>query len=118
MSDGIADAYRLRSALDGRGVKGTNCGRVCPRSVFGDIHHRYTFTDCKRHRVFRQLQQLVERPVFCKKPYGRRADESTGFDRNTNPLGDFDNWPDIVAVSASGAVRPNLQLLLGYLASH
>src|SRR5882724_1934877 len=118
MSDGVADTYRLRSALDGRSVEGANCFWVGPRSVLGDIHHRHTFTDCKRHRLFRQVQQLVERPVFCKKPYGRRADESTGFDRNTNPLRDIDNWPDIVAVSASGAVRPNLQLLLGYLASH
>ena len=84
---------------------------VRARSIFGDVHDRHAFADCKRHRVFRQFQQFVERPVFCKNTYGRGADEGASFDRNTNPLGDFDDWQDIVSVSTGSAIRADLQFL-------
>src|SRR6266498_4039963 len=118
MSDGVADADSLRSALNGSRIERANCFRVCPRSIFGDIHHGHSFTDGKSHRLFSQFQQLVDGPVFRKESYSGRTNKSAGFDRNARSLRDFDNRQDVVTVSAGRAVRPNLELFRDYLTRH
>src|SRR6185369_1687129 len=117
MANGIADAYRLRSATNGGRVECAKRFRMGARGVFGDVHNRYAFAHCKRHSVFRQFQEFVEGPVLSKKTYGGRADESACLNRNTNPLGDFDDWQNIVAMSTGSTIRPNLQFFLSDLAS-
>src|SRR6266480_6527126 len=118
MADRVANTYRLCSALNGRCVKSSNCFRVCARSVFSDIHNGYTFSYCKCYRVFRKFQQLIECPVFRKETYGRRADEGTSLDGDSDTLRNLDNGQYVVAMSSCGTVRSNLKFFFGYLPGH
>src|SRR6476619_2914865 len=51
-------------------VQGPDDIRMGSRLVCGYIHHRETFTNSERDSFLSHLQQLLERPVFSKKPNG------------------------------------------------
>src|SRR5512132_1476182 len=99
MANSIADAYRLCSASNGGRVECANRFRMGACGVFSDVHNRHAFSHCKRHSVFRQFQELVQGPVLSKKKYGGGAKERACLNRNTKPLGDFDDWKNIVSMS-------------------
>src|SRR5207248_1985716 len=81
-----------------------------------DVHHGQAFTDGEGDGLFREFEELVERPVFRIEAHGRRADEGTGFDWDSDALRDLGYRLNVVAVRARGAVWTNTQFLVGDLA--
>jgi hypothetical protein len=74
------------------------------------------FGDRERHGLFRELEQLVERPIFGVETHGRRADKRAGFNSDSGALRNFGNGANVVAVRARGAVRANPEFLCDDLA--
>ena len=82
----IANTDGLCSASDRRRIERANRFWICTGRILGDVHHRHTFAHGKRYRLFGKFEELVERPIFSKKPYRGGSDEGAGFDGNTNTL--------------------------------
>ncbi len=105
---GVADADRFRARADRRRVERADRVRVGARRVFGHVHHGQAFTDGERDGLFREPQQLVERPIFGVEADGRRTDERASFDGDAGALRNLGNRLDVVLVRARGAVRANV----------
>src|SRR5947209_9497330 len=112
VSNRVADADGASARSDRSRVERSDSLRVCARGVFRYIHHGQAFFDCEGNGLFRQLQELVERPVFRVEANRRRAYEGAGFDCDAYALRYFCNLLDVCRVSARGAVRTNKQFLV------
>ena len=78
------------------------------RVVSSDEHDGQAFRDGEGHGLFRQLQELVERPPFGEEAYEGGAEEGAGFDGDAGALRNLCDGADVVLVRARGAVRANL----------
>src|SRR5205085_3411802 len=115
VSNRVADADGTRARSDRSRVERSDSLRVCARSVFRYIHHGQAFFDCEGNGLFRQLQELVERPVFRVEANRRRAYEGAGFDCDAYALRYFRDGLNVCRVSARRAVWTNAKFLVGNL---
>ena len=114
---GVTEADPPGSGLDGSGQQDLQMLGVRTDGVFGDIHHRQTFTDREFDCVAGVAQNAVEIPVFGILPDRAAADKNTGFDRYAGLLADVGNRLDVDHQRPCRTVGPDIEPVFNNLSA-
>ena len=111
VSRGVANHDGARAAVDRGRVQTLDHRRIAAAGVLGHVHRFEAERHGELHRLFRGLEQEVVGPVFGVAANRAGADESRRLDVQPGALHDLGDRPDVIFVSAGGAVGANLHLV-------
>ena len=111
VSCGIANHDGARAAVDRSRVQTLDHGRIAATGVLGDIHAFEAQRHGELHCFFRGLEQEVIGPAFGVAANRTGANEGCRLNVQPGALHDLGDRPDVIFMSAGGAVGANLHFV-------
>src|SRR5580700_1114994 len=117
VADRIAENYSAGAVADRGGIETLDGVAIGAGGVFGYVHGWQAVVDGEPYSFFRGALEVVDGPVFDKAADGAGAEEGSGFERDSDALGNFNDGTDVGFYRSGGAVRANLHVVVGDFAS-